>query len=248
MAEYHRAYNYASFRFTEEDAETAFWSRQAPALGHAAPDFALPTIGGDRWALADHRGRPVVIEFGSYTCPIFCGHASAMEQLAEQHPEASFVVIYVREAHPGEVTPAHATDGEKREAAGRLVETEGLRRTVLLDTLDGSVHLRYGGGYDGVFVLDPEGHIVVRRFWNEPSDVRTALLAMREGRRPIPVESLRFGWPSQRGPEGAEMLERGGVRAVRDFADGAPPRIARRLEASTPGVRAALGEDAPLRT
>lgn len=240
MGRYHREYNYPHFRFAQEEDEVAFWRDNAPPLGFEAPGFELPTLEGGTWSLEEHRGRPVVIEFGSYTCPIFCGHAQPMEQLTEQHPEADFIVIYVREAHPGEVTRPHESDADKVAVARRLAEVEGLRRTILIDDLAGSVHLAYGGGYDAGFVIDAQGHVVVRRFWNEPSDVRTALLTMREGLRPIPVESTRFGWPSQRGPEGAEMLVRGGVEAVRDFADGAPRRIARNLEVSTPEVRAAL--------
>lgn len=234
-------YNYDRFSFDREEDEVAYWSEAAPALGSTAPGIVLERLRGGQWRLTAQRGRPVVLEFGSYTCPIFCGHTAAMERLAGQFPEAAFLVVYVREAHPGERTRPHRTMDEKRRLADLVARTEGIRREVLVDSVDGAVHRRWGAGYNSVFVLDAEGHVVVRRFWNEPTDVSTALAVMRDGLRPIPVERTRFGAPSERGPTGSEMLERGGRQAVRDFATDAPPRIIRALEKSTDEVRAAAG-------
>jgi Iodothyronine deiodinase len=238
MSSYPRRYNYPHFRFSHEEAELEFWSANAPALGSSAPDFALPSLDGRPWWLGDHLGRPVVLEFGSYTCPIFCGRVGRMEQLRDEFPEVAFAIAYVREAHPGEVTPPHESIERKTALARAVIAAEGIRRTVLVDSTDGDVHLLYGGGYNSIFVLDAQGHVVVRRFWNEPSDVRVALLQMRSNRRPIPVESVRLGVPSDRPPVGLEMLERGGREAVRDFAREAPARILRQLDRSGDEVRA----------
>ncbi|GIH24538.1 thioredoxin family protein [Acrocarpospora phusangensis] len=38
-------------------------------LGSAAPDFDLPAISGDRVALSDHKGSPVLVVFLSNHCP-----------------------------------------------------------------------------------------------------------------------------------------------------------------------------------
>lgn len=237
---YPRDYNYEHFSFAEEDAEVAYWSATAPALGRTAPATAATRLDGSPWLLAEELGRPVVLEFGSYTCPIFCGHVSAMEKLAAEFPEAAFIAIYAREAHPGDITRAHAAIEDCHRLARLTMQREGIGRTVLVDSLDGVAHLLWGGGYNPVFVLDPQGHVVVRRFWNEPSDVRTALTMLREGLRPVPVESSRFGAAAERGPLGSEMLARGGPEAVRDFATGAPPRIIRGLSRSTAEVQAVL--------
>lgn len=37
------------------------------APGELAPDFTLPVVGGGTLVLAELRGRPVVLHFGSYT-------------------------------------------------------------------------------------------------------------------------------------------------------------------------------------
>jgi hypothetical protein len=58
-----------------------------------------------------------------------------MEQLARQHAEASFLVVYVREAHPGESQGPHRSLAEKCSAAHKLLEEAPTRR-VLVDTLD----------------------------------------------------------------------------------------------------------------
>src|SRR5438067_1205699 len=101
------AYNYRSFDHGSEAAELERWRRDGPAIGQPAPEFELADLDGNLVRLSDLRGRPVVLEFGSYTCPIFSGRVPAMEQLAREHPEAICLVIYVREAHPGENQPAH---------------------------------------------------------------------------------------------------------------------------------------------
>ncbi len=40
----------------------------APAIGHPAPLFTLPTLAGDELALADLHGRPVVLNFWASWC------------------------------------------------------------------------------------------------------------------------------------------------------------------------------------
>lgn len=239
---YPREYNYAHFDFNQEAAERAYWFDAAPRLGTALTDFALPTLDGEVWQLSAHLEVPVVIEIGSYTCPIFCGRIAAMDELAQSYPSAEFVVIYVREAHPGEVTPRHRTMADKLACARKLVRDEGLCRTILLDELDGSLHRSLGANYNPVFVLDPQGRVVLRRRWNEPSDVRRALADLHAGVRPVPVEAVNFGSSCDRQPAGVEMLQRGGHQAVADFAKDAPPGIRRMLAASAPEVREIAAE------
>ena len=114
------AYNYDSFDYGSEAAEFERWLTEGPRIGDLAPDFELADLDGNSVRLSDLRGRPVVLEFGSYTCPIFSDRVPAMEQLAREHPDASFLVIYVREAHPGEVQGAHRSMAERRSAAHKL--------------------------------------------------------------------------------------------------------------------------------
>lgn len=222
-------YNYQRFGWDLEDGGGR-WLDEAPALGTEAPGFELPDLEGRHHRLRDFRGHPVVIEFGSYTCPIFCGHLPTMEDVAREHPDTTFLVVYTREAHPGEVTPAHATQADKHRAAARLVSEERTSRAILVDDLDGTVHRSYGGGWDSVFVLGAQGRVVLRRAWNDPGHVRVALAALADGTAKL-SESVEMTPPASRAGFGHGLL-RGGASAVLDFYRSAPPPVRQRLETS----------------
>ena len=208
-------YNYPAFSFALEDGAYEGFLRDGPQLGAAAPNFELPDLEGRHHRLADWRGRPVVVEFGSYTCPIFCGHSRAMEQLATAYPEAAWAVVYTREAHPGERVRAHATVADKARAARRLVRDEEIERLVLIDDLDGSVHRDYGAAWDAVFVLDAVGTVVLRRAWNDPGEVAAVLDALRSSDY-VRVESTEMAPPASGAGFGHGLL-RGGRHALIDF-------------------------------
>ncbi len=224
-------YNYGSFSFSLEDGAFERWLAEAPALGEEAPDFELPDLEGRRHRLSNLRGGPVVLEFGSYTCPIFCAQISSMESLTRRHDDATFLVIYTREAHPGEVTPAHRSDAEKVAAASRLAKQERLGRTVLVDGVEGTVHASYGQVWDAVFVLDSEGRVVLRRAWNDPEQVDAVLSAIARGDSPDGFESVGMTPTVGRGGFGHGLL-RGGTRALLDFYNSAPPPVRERLKTS----------------
>lgn len=72
--------------------------------GEIAPDFTLQTIHGTEWSLSDHRDTYVVLEFGSYTCPMFRRQIPGMAQVARRWTgdEVAFVLVYQTEAHPNQ--------------------------------------------------------------------------------------------------------------------------------------------------
>ncbi len=238
------AYNYGAYGFEMDDPELERWQAEGPHPGDPAPGFELATVDGTAVRLADLRGRPVVLEFGSYTCPIFCGHMAAMEKLADAHPGTTFLVVYVREAHPGEKVGPHQSDEDKRVRARQLVRGETIRRPVLVDDIDGGAHRAYGGGWNPVFVLDEDGRVVLRRFWNDPVAVEAVVEALASGEL-TPSEAFEFSPPSPRGPAGFEFLERGGVDALMDFYRSVPREQRAWLEASeSEAVRSVLADAA----
>ena len=233
------SYNYRAFSFALEVGASNRFLRDAPPLGELAPNFELPDLEGRHHRLADWRGQPTVIEFGSYTCPMFRARIPAMAQVCAAHPEAAFVVIYTREAHPGERVPAHATVADKNRCAHRLVEDTKIGRPVLVDDLDGTVHRGYGTGLDAVFVLDAGGTVVLRRAWNDPAHVEDVLARLRAGEDPR-VESVEMAPPADHAGFGHGLL-RGGRQALLDFYRSAPPPVREQLKASTsPAVRDVL--------
>lgn len=238
-------YNYPRFGFALEVGPFEGFLRDAPQLGAVAPAFELPDLEGRHHRLGDWLGRPVVMEFGSYTCPIFRGHSPSMERLAAEHPEAVFVVVYTREAHPGERVRAHASLADKARAARRLVLEEAIGRLVLIDDLDGTVHRAFGAVWDAVFVLDANGIVVLRRAWNDPGQVAAELDAIRVGVQ-VRIESIEMAPPASPSGFGQGLL-RGGRQALLDFYTSAPPPLRERLENSTSAqVRELLDSVAPI--
>ena len=239
-------YNYTSFSFALEQTELDRWLRDAPHAGELAPDFELEDLNRIPRRLSDLRSAPVVLEFGSYTCPIFSDRIPEMERLALEHPEAQFLVIAVLEAHPGENAAQHTTIAQKRQAARRLTTEEGIRRRVLIDDLQGTVHRAYGGAWDPVYVIDAGGRIVFRRAWNHPKEVAQTLDALANGLEPPTGESIEMAQLPSRTPTGLRLLERGGKQALLDFYRTAPPRIKTRLrESPAPAVRAITEQEEP---
>jgi len=234
-------FNYEHFSFSLEDEELSHWLHAGPKSGEPAPDFNLPDIDGRMVQLSDLRGRAVIIEFGAFTCPIFSDRVPAMESLAERHPEATFLVIYTREAHPGEVMRPHRSQADKLAAARRMANEENLNRRVLVDDLDGSVLRAYGGAWNPVYIVGPDGTLLMRRAWNDPNDVETALAAIRAHESPRVAESIEMVREPGRAPMGLRLLQRGGRQALLDFFDSAPDPIRQRLLTSPSGeVRSAL--------
>ena len=235
-------YNYESYSFALDHPELDRWLQRGPHPGDPAPDFRLEDLDGNPLRLSALRGRPVVLEFGSYTCPIFSDRVPEMERLASEHPEAEFLVIAVREAHPGEITGPHTSQPQKRQAAQQLAVEEAIRRRVLVDDLEGTVHRAYGGAWNPVYVIDADGRVAFRRAWNHPGEVARALTALIEG-NPLPSEneSVEMAQLPGRAAIGLRLLERGGRSALLDFYRSAPaPLRARLRESTSEAVRSAI--------
>ena len=237
-------YNYPAFSFELDGPGVEAWLRDGPKPGEPAPSFELPDLDGGAVRLDSLLGQPVVIEFGSYTCPIFCGHVPAMEELAKRHPDVSWLVIYTREAHPGEATPEHRSIEDKRSAARKLATDEAIGRRLLIDDLDGTVHQRYGAAWDSVYVIGADGRIALREAWTHPDRVGQVLQQLADGQRVQPRQTTDMAPPNGQ-PFGQGLL-RGGNRALRDFYQTAPPPVQQRLrESPSQQVQAALADILP---
>lgn len=234
-------YNYTRFSFDLDAVGMDRWLIEGPPAGQDAPDFSLRAVDGTTIRLSDFAGRPVVLEFGSYTCPIFCGHIAPMEAMAQRHPEAAFFVVYTREAHPGEITHEHRSLEDKEEAARRLLADEPMGRLVLIDDLEGTVHQAYGPAWDAAYVIDAKGKVVLRQAWTDPPDVDAVLTSIAVGTAVTPRETTDMAPPT--GKPMGEGLLRGGTRALLDFYTTAPPPVQERLRQSpSEAVRSALQE------
>ena len=133
----------------------------APIVGDLAPEFTLRDIDGKEYRFAEHLGkRPIVIEFGSFSCPLCTNQLGMMRRVAEKHKEAvDFVFIYCREAHAGNA-PAINSWKERKERACEVRKRLGSSMVILVDEFDDrSVQKRYGALENSGYVIDPEGRI-----------------------------------------------------------------------------------------
>lgn len=149
---------------------------EGPLPGDSAPNFILEDVDGQQWELNELRGRPVVLIFGSGTCPLTAGSLPGLKALYHQQVlDAQWLLVYVREAHPGESMRAHHTFDQKREQARRLRDQEHIPWPVLVDQLDGSVHQAYGSLPNHIFLLDNEGRVAFRGAMAHAPSLRRAI-------------------------------------------------------------------------
>lgn len=165
-------------------------------------------------------GKPLLLIFGSLTCPMT---ASAMPSLFELYAEfgdrIEFVMLNVREAHPGENYPQPDTIEEKLEHAQVLERHYGIPWTVVTDDISGDLHRRLDPKPNSAFLMDVDGTIVFRSLWaSDRTALRQALESAANGRRPTRSESTALVAPVARAMGHVhEVMKRAGPQAVRDL-------------------------------
>lgn len=162
-----------------------------PAEGEKAPAFELDDIEGNAVSLESLLGKPVVIEFGSYTCPVFRRKVEDIESLRKEFGDSvNWVLIYTMEAHPtdGWAIDINTRDGiefaqhtsiEERLTCARACSEEmNLAIRVLVDGIDDAITVAYSGKPNRGYVLDAEGVVVSRQVWIDTEETGELLREM----------------------------------------------------------------------
>src|ERR1700756_3851553 len=231
------SYNYGHFsrELFHDLARTSF---SGPAPGEHAPDFKATTLEGEPVRLSDYaKQKNVLLIFGSATCPMTAASIGEINELYDRFrgDDIEFLFIYVREAHPGEVIPAHSSMREKTEAARLLRDEEDMNMPIIVDDLRGSIHRKYSTLPNPAFLIDKSGRVAFLSLWSKPAGLSRAiqeLLQLQEERdvnhvvvnggqdleMPVPYSAL----------DAYRALERGGKQSLSDFrqALGLPARVA----------------------
>jgi thiol-disulfide isomerase/thioredoxin len=145
-------------------------------VGDIAPDFTLNTKEGNHEVkLSSFRGqRPVVLVFGSYTCPPFREHVGALESLYDKHKDqVEFFMIYIKEAHPkdGWVMPKNEQLGIRVDDPKTLEERVAMANTAcskleikwpcLVDDMKNTANLAYSAWPDRIYIIGADGRIAL---------------------------------------------------------------------------------------
>lgn len=214
-------YNYK--RFTPE--EYHFETDTGLMAGDQYQDAELFTLSGEKVRLSDYlKDKPLVLETGSMTCPMYAQSVPPMQKLIAKYPELDHLLLYVREAHPGERQPQHRSQSEKIVAAQRTQQRyHEDNRQIVVDGIHGEAHAFYGSMPNSVFIIAPDGKILFRSIWNNTNQLDAILGTLAKGEAIVSREMKAVPPFSFRG---ARTLFYGGIVALWDFVRGLPRLVA----------------------
>ncbi|CAN5564187.1 hypothetical protein BH23ACT3_BH23ACT3_05070 [soil metagenome] len=159
-----------------------------PGPGDMVPTFDLPTTDGGRIDNEELRrdGRPMLLVFGSLTCPVTESAGDGLRELHTRYGDrVRFVLVNMREAHPGAAPPQPGTFAEKFEHALALREHHRLPFEVAVDDIDGALHRQFGPRPSSAYIVAPSGEILFRAHWSNVTDaIDGALAAVTAGTTP----------------------------------------------------------------
>jgi hypothetical protein len=202
-----------------------------PGPGDSAPVIDLPTTTGGRLNTEDlaRDGRPLFLVFGSLTCPITEGAADGIKDLHQRYADRiRFVLINVREAHPGRSVPQPQTIEEKTANAKALQRHHGFDFDIAVDDIDGTVHRSFGPRPSSAYIIDTSGTIVFRAQWSNVTPALEDAVAAVAADRPPPTPDVRRTLQSvvQMAGHGQVSFDTAGKGALRDTWKAAPPMAA----------------------
>ena len=226
-------YRYKRFTTTLLMGDLRF-RKGAAAPGDAFPDFELITTEGSRLVNEDVFGdKPVIFVFGSMTCPMTASAAPSVQELYDEFGDrVRFVMMYVREAHPGEHFAQAESIEEKLGHARTLKDFYNIQWTVAADSVDGNLHRALDPKPNSAFLMDRDGTILFRSLWaSDYNALRQALDAVSSGQAPPAKQSTKMMGPVARAMGHVqEVMQRGGPQAVRDlWLAGFPMALAGRI-------------------
>jgi tetratricopeptide (TPR) repeat protein len=143
-------------------------------LSAPAPDFTLPRAGaGKPISLQSFRDKsPVLLVFGSYSCPNFRSAAPSLINLYRRYgTKIPFLMVYIREAHStadwqstrnereGIVVPEAKTMEDKTGHASMCLRKLNLPFPAVVDGMDGKVESAYSAWPSHAYLIDAGGVI-----------------------------------------------------------------------------------------
>jgi hypothetical protein len=150
---------------------------EGPKVDEPAPDFRLKTHDGSRSIrLSENLGeRPVVLVFGNFTCGPFRSLYPGVDEVCQRYrDQATFLSVYVREAHPsdGWLMESNSKQGVQVAQPQTYAERVGvagqcqLKLKYSMPLLVDEIHDPVGNAYSGMparlYVIDADGKVAYK--------------------------------------------------------------------------------------
>ena len=150
-----------------------------------------------------------------------------------------FVMVNVREAHPGKAVPQPQALDEKTEHAEQLRDLYGFEFEVAVGDIDGTLHRALSPKPNSAYILGKDGTILFRAQWaNDTKALAEALEAIAAGESPRRSQSGGLVRPMLRFMRDvAPVLDRAGGGAWGDMWLVAPPMAATAFALKTLRIR-----------
>lgn len=136
------------------------------------------------------------------------------------------IFLYTNEAHPGEHYPHLTSMEQKYRHAHALRDVLGVKRPILLDSLDGKCHRAYGSMPNMTWIFNKAGIPIYKSDWSDSHSVENALIYFlevlerrRAGERVAPFRVERLDYRIQDKDAFYEGLALSGPKAVREFRE-----------------------------
>jgi len=175
-----RRYRYDHPRFFPDILNDMIVTGRDLGPGDRVPPFELITTDGVRLASEDllARSETLFLIFGSRTCPVTESAAPGLKLLhALFGDRIRFILVNVREAHPGQGILQPQTMEMKLVHAARLKAHLDLPFEVAADDIDGSLHRALGSRPNSAFIIDPYGEIAFRAQWANVTEAIEAAMS-----------------------------------------------------------------------
>lgn len=164
----------------------------AAVVGQPAPPLSLPDAGGRRVALADLRGRIVVVEWVNPFCPFVRKHYDSrnLPSLQARAAKDGVAWLAVQSTHPGH--PEHLSGPE----LARRLRDAGATVTAVLMDLDGQAGRAWGARTTPqMFVIDAGGRLVYAGAIDDRRSTSADDIPLARNHVAAALDDLRAGRP-----------------------------------------------------
>ena len=218
-------FEHFDFRMMLQDMR---FSQESLRAGDRLPVTTLLTADGDEASLRElAAGRPIVLVTGSTSCPLTVSSLPDIDRLEERYGDrVQFVLLQVREAHPGAELSQARSQQEKLEHAQLMREVLGVRWPVLVDDIDGSLHRLLDTMPNSLHIVGPDGEILYRALAAGDAGVEDAIARVAAGNPPREEQSQSMLPMLKSAGFIHDTLVHAGKGSYADVLKSAPPMVA----------------------